>query len=216
MILRIRHLKRTSYEDSYAAMRQFPDARGDVTPDEVWLTEHPPVFTQGLAGKTEHILTSSHIPIIQSDRGGQVTYHGPGQLLFYVLIDLKRHAKSIRDLVCALEKSTIKLLSEYHIPAHAKTNAPGVYVADAKIASIGLRVRKGYTYHGLSLNIDMDLQPFEWINPCGFAQLKMTQISQFIDSNNLVSIPDISKRLIQHFASEMQYDRVLGEFGCQP
>lgn len=209
MKLYIRHLNKTSYEDTYQAMRHFTDTRDDDTADEIWLTEHSPVFTQGLAGKPEHILASSHIPIIQSDRGGQVTYHGPGQLLFYVLINLQRRAKSIRDLVCALEKATIALLSEYRIPAHIKTNAPGVYVADAKIASIGLRVRRGCTYHGLSLNIDMDLEPFEWINPCGFAQLKMTQIRQLMDSNHSVNMLDVAKRLIQHFASEMQYDHTI-------
>ena len=159
-------------------MRELTLARDAQTPDEVWFLEHPPVFTQGQAGKAEHVLAAGDIPVVQSDRGGQVTYHGPGQLMVYVLLDLQRLGYGIRSLVTKLEQATVDCLAGYGITAAPRRDAPGVYVAERKIASLGLRVRKGCTYHGLALNVAMDLSPFERINPCGFRGLAMTQVSE--------------------------------------
>tara|TARA_A100001015_G_scaffold315684_2_gene428086 strand:+ start:2976 stop:3608 length:633 start_codon:yes stop_codon:yes gene_type:complete len=167
------------YTKTWEDMRAFTDARDESTPDEIWLLEHPPVYTQGQAGKPEHVLNPHQIPILQSDRGGQVTYHGPGQLVAYFLFNLKRRGLSIRGLVCILEKLLIAVLSNFGIPATVKAGAPGVYVGNKKIASIGLRVRKGCSYHGIALNIAMDLSPFKGINPCGYESLEMTQVSEF-------------------------------------
>ena len=175
------HIKRLGlqpYEPVFRHMRDFTLARDARTPDEIWLLEHPPVFTQGQAGKAEHLLQPGDIPVVQSDRGGQVTYHGPGQLVGYVLLDLHRLGYGIRSLVTRLESAMVECLAGYGIEAAARPDAPGVYVAGRKIASLGLRVRKGCTYHGLSLNVAMDLSPFERINPCGFQGLAMTQTSE--------------------------------------
>jgi len=158
-------------------MKAFTATRTASTLDEIWLVEHPPVFTQGLAGKPEHVLTPGEIPVVPVDRGGQVTYHGPGQVVIYPLLDLKRAKLGVRAIVSALEQATIGLLADYGITAYAKPDAPGVYVNEAKIASLGLRVRRGCCYHGLSLNVAMDLTPFARINPCGYAGLAMTQLS---------------------------------------
>lgn len=179
-----------TYQDIFEKMRDFTHQRTLETPDAIWLLEHHPVFTQGQAGKKEHVLDPKTIPVIQSDRGGQVTYHGPGQLMIYTLVDLKRLAINIREYVTLLEQTVIKLLNHYGIKANTKENAPGVYVNDAKICSLGLRVRHGRTYHGLSLNVKMDLSPFSQINPCGFAQLPMTQISDFIPNITLDNVID--------------------------
>ncbi len=165
------------YAEVWEAMKHFTDTRDEHTPDEIWLLQHPPVYTQGQAGKPEHVLNPHNIPVVQSDRGGQVTYHGPGQVVAYVLIDLRRKNIGIRTLVCKLERALIALLNEFGIDAQTRTGAPGVYVHEKKIASIGLRVRKGCSYHGLALNIDMDLSPFLGINPCGYKALEMTQLS---------------------------------------
>jgi lipoyl(octanoyl) transferase len=159
-------------------MKAFCLSRIDDTPDEVWFVEHPPVFTQGVSGKPEHILSASDIPVIQSDRGGQVTYHGPGQLVMYVLFDLTRLGIGIRALVDVLENITITGLKMYGLTAKARKDAPGVYIDDKKIASLGLRVKKGCSYHGLSVNINMDLTPFSYINPCGYQGLEVTQLSE--------------------------------------
>ncbi|MFT4047560.1 MAG: lipoyl(octanoyl) transferase LipB [Solimonas sp.] len=180
----MRRLGRVEYAETFARMRAFTDARGPDTPDEIWLLEHPPVFTQGQAGKTEHVLASGDIPVVQSDRGGQVTYHGPGQLVAYFLIDLHRRGYGIRSLVTRLEQSMVALLGDCGVRAYADPEAPGVYVDDAggrrmKIGSLGLRVRRGCTYHGLALNVAMDLEPFSRINPCGHQGLRMTQLSAF-------------------------------------
>jgi lipoyl(octanoyl) transferase len=156
-------------------MRDFTDKRDATTPDEIWLLEHPSVFTQGQAGKAEHILNAGDIPVIQTDRGGQVTYHGPGQLVVYLLLDLRRLNISIRTLVSTIEQAVINLLAEYGIEAYGDRKAPGVYVNGAKICAIGLRVRHGCTYHGIAFNINMDLEPYARINPCGFSQLPVTQ-----------------------------------------
>jgi lipoyl(octanoyl) transferase len=168
------------YSSIWEEMKQFTQMRQDETEDELWLLEHFPVYTQGQAGKAEHILNHNEIPIIQSDRGGQVTYHGPGQLVGYTLLDLRRRKIGIRTLVCNLEELIIELLKQFGITAQVKCGAPGVYVQDAKIASVGLRVKNSCTYHGIALNVDMDLNPFNDINPCGFNQLKMAQMKDFI------------------------------------
>ncbi len=172
----IRRLGLTDYRPTWDAMRRFTDDRGPETADEIWLTEHPPVFTQGLNGRSEHLLAPGDIPVVQIDRGGQVTFHGPGQLVLYCLLDLQRLGIGVKGLVGTIEKSVIELLAEYAIDAKTMAGAPGVYVDGAKIAALGLRVRKGCCYHGLSLNIDMDLEPFARINPCGYRGLEVTQL----------------------------------------
>jgi lipoyl(octanoyl) transferase len=193
-------LKQCEYQTAWDAMRDFTDMRDSNTSDEIWLIEHPPVYTLGQNGKREHILNPGNIPIIQTDRGGQVTYHGPGQLMFYVLVDLRRRNMGIRDLVSSLEKSVINMLAELNITAKARPDAPGVYVDDAKICSLGLRVRRGCSYHGLALNVSMDLAPFTGINPCGYANLAMTQIA---DWGRIETLEDIAKILVKHFSQEM-------------
>lgn len=174
----IRQLGLQDYSRIWQAMQQFTDLRDSNTPDEIWLLEHPPVFTQGQAGKAEHLLFPGDIPVVQVDRGGQVTYHGPGQLVAYVLLDIKRRNLGVRQLVSMLENILIELLRRYDIGAEARPDAPGVYVAGAKIASLGLRVRKGCTFHGLALNVQMDMEPFSRINPCGYAGMQMVQCSE--------------------------------------
>lgn len=176
------------YETIYQQMRDFTNARTLETPDAIWFLSHEPVFTQGQAGKAEHILNPGDIPIVQSDRGGQVTYHGPGQLMIYTLYDLKRMQSGLRPFLQALLSSIVQLLSQYGIKAHTRDDAPGVYVNQAKICSMGLRVRKGCTYHGMSFNVAMDLSPFSRINPCGFKQLAMTQVRDFVADITLEKI----------------------------
>lgn len=192
----IRNLGLQPYEPVSQKMHDFTDARDDTTPDEIWLVEHYPVFTQGQAGKAEHVLAPGNIPVIQSDRGGQVTYHGPGQQVMYVLINLKRRKVGVRELVTLLENTVINTLAEFGINAMARADAPGVYVDGRKICSLGLRIRKGCSFHGLALNIDMDLTPFMRINPCGYAGMEMTQVSQLVKN---VSTDKIRPILIQHF-----------------
>ncbi|WP_368528147.1 lipoyl(octanoyl) transferase LipB [Enterobacter cloacae] len=178
----VRHLGLQPYEPVSQAMHDFTDSRDDTTPDEIWLVEHLPVFTQGQAGKAEHLLMTGDIPVIQSDRGGQVTYHGPGQQVMYVLLNLKRRKLGVRELVTLLEQTVVNTLAEYGIDAHPRADAPGVYVGEMKICSLGLRIRKGCSFHGLALNINMDLKPFQRINPCGYAGMKMTQMCQWVDT----------------------------------
>jgi lipoyl(octanoyl) transferase len=179
-------------------MRIFTDKRTPETPDEIWLIEHNPVYTLGQAGKLEHILNPGNIPIEKTDRGGQVTYHGPGQLIIYPLLNLRRLKLGIRELVTLLENTIIHLLATYGINAEAKKEAPGVYVNSAKIASIGLRIRKGYCYHGLAFNVSMDLSPFAGINPCGMRQLTITQLSDLGGPNDLNRVAnDFIKQLQQ-------------------
>ena len=173
----VRDLGRTDYQTVFEAMRSFTEARGEDTVDEVWLTEHHPVFTQGQAGKAEHVLAPGDIPVVQTDRGGQVTYHGPGQIVGYLLFDLRRMGVSVRGLVTGIEEAVVNLLAEYGIEGAPRADAPGVYVGGAKVAALGLRVRRGYSYHGLSLNVNMDLEPFSRINPCGLLGMEVTQIS---------------------------------------
>jgi len=179
----IRGLGRTDYEATWRAMRAFTDARDAATPNEIWLTEHPPVYTLGLAGRREHLLRDSGIPVLKVDRGGQITYHGPGQLIAYTLFDLKRARLGVRDMVRRIEASVVQWLDSVGISAYGKGSAPGVYVAtglgEAKIAALGLKVRNGCTYHGLAVNIAMDLKPFADIDPCGFPGLAVTQLATF-------------------------------------
>lgn len=170
----VRFLGRLEYEPTWRAMQVFTAQRTADTPDELWLLEHPPVYTQGQAGKPEHLIAATSIPVIPIDRGGQITYHGPGQLVAYVLIDLRRRGYGIRELVTRMEQAVIDLLAVHGIVASRLSGAPGVYVGDAKIAALGLRVKHGCTYHGLALNVDMDLAPFAAINPCGYPGLAVT------------------------------------------
>ncbi len=174
--LEVRRLGRVDYEPTWRAMQDFTARRGPHTPDEIWLLEHPPVFTLGLAGKREHVLRVSDIPIIPVDRGGQVTYHGPGQVIAYLLLDLKRRGYGVRELVNRMEQAVIDLLADYGIEGKRRDKAPGVYVEEKKIAALGLRIRQGMSYHGLALNVDMDLTPFGHINPCGYEGLEVTQL----------------------------------------
>ena len=201
MTLTIRQLGRLPYQTVWDNMRQLTHSRTTSTPDELWLLEHPPIYTQGQAGKAEHLLNPGHIPVIQTDRGGQVTYHGPGQLVGYVMLDLRRYNIGVRTLVCRLEKTLVDLLAELGINAALRPSAPGVYVGEAKIASIGLRVRQGCSYHGIALNVNMDLSPFSGINPCGFAQLPMTQIASYHPDITIEKVsPLFVKYFIQHFS----------------
>jgi len=172
-----RWLGRVEYAPAWRAMQSFTDAREAATPDEVWFLEHAPVFTQGLNGRPEHLLAPGSIPVVGIDRGGQVTYHGPGQLVVYPLIDLRRSGIGVRELVIALESAVIALAKAHGFAASGRRDAPGVYVDEHKLASLGLRIRRGCSYHGLALNVDMDLEPFGRINPCGMAGLKMTQLA---------------------------------------
>jgi len=175
-----RELGLVEYAPTLEAMRAFTDSRDRGSPDELWLLQHPPVFTQGQAGRPEHLLAPGDIPVIQVDRGGQVTYHGPGQVVIYLLLDLKRRNLGVRALVDLIEQSLVQLLAGYGIESAARPDAPGVYVAGEKIASLGLRVRRGCSYHGLALNVDMDLEPFQRINPCGHEGLRVTSMASLL------------------------------------
>ncbi|MEJ5072620.1 lipoyl(octanoyl) transferase LipB [Enterobacter ludwigii] len=177
--LLIRQLGVQPYEPVSQAMHDFTHRRDETTPDEIWLVEHPSVFTQGQAGKAEHVLVPGDIPVVQSDRGGQVTYHGPGQQVMYVLLDLKRRKLGVRELVTLLEQTVVNTLAEFGIESHPRADAPGVYVGEQKICSLGLRIRKGCSFHGLALNVAMDLSPFLRINPCGYAGMEMTQVQNW-------------------------------------
>jgi lipoyl(octanoyl) transferase len=198
----IKNLGLQDYRFTWQAMREFTDHRMPDTPDEIWLLEHPAVYTLGQAGKSEHILDAGNIPVIKTDRGGQVTYHGPGQLVAYTLFDLRRRHMNIRQLVSYLEAAVIETLKKYHITAHARPQAPGIYVDNAKIASLGLRVRRGCAYHGLALNIHMDLEPFSRINPCGYQGLAITQMQEWCAS---VNMQDISEQLIVSMHANKSY-----------
>jgi lipoyl(octanoyl) transferase len=196
-MIHVKDLGLAPYSSVWESMKHFTQARDEATPDEIWLLEHPPVYTQGQAGKPEHILwNTGTIPIVQSDRGGQVTYHGPGQLIMYVLIDLRRRHLGIRTLVTQLEQVIIQTLKPWEIQAECHCGAPGVYVGDQKIASIGLRVKNGCTYHGLALNVDMDLAPFTHINPCGFSQLKMIQMKDWVHD---ISMDSVKRQICETF-----------------
>ena len=199
----LRELGLVDYQPTLDAMRQLTESRDADTPDELWLLQHSAVFTQGQAGKAEHVLAPGDIPVIQVDRGGQVTYHGPGQWVLYLLLDMRRRQLGVRDLVNLIEHSLVQLLAEYDITAAAKPAAPGVYVADEKIASLGLRVRRGCSYHGLALNVDMDLEPFGRINPCGYAGLQVTSMAQQLPGASLDPAA-IGQRLLAVVAANLQ------------
>ncbi len=203
MAISVRHLGEVDYDETWQKMRDFTDNRQKDTPDELWFLQHPAVYTLGKNGKPEHVLNSAEIPVINSDRGGQVTYHGPGQIVVYTLLDLNRLNIGVRALVTGLEQVIIELLNDYGITANARRDAPGVYVNDAKIAALGLRVRKGCSFHGLALNVAMDLEPFSRINPCGYEGLEVTQIKNFISDIELESVTDdLQQRLIEQFSYE--------------
>ena len=195
-MIKVRSKGLQDYLKTWEEMKSFTENRDSNTLDEIWTLEHNSVFTQGLSGKSKHLLKETQIPIIQSDRGGQITYHAPGQLIIYCLIDIKRLGIGIKKMVSMIEQSLIELLSSYDITAHTLKGAPGVYVNDSKIAALGLKVKHGRTYHGLSLNIDMDLSPYNLINPCGYNDLKVTQMRNL--TNNILNISDIKHELSEH------------------
>jgi len=200
--LRVRRLGLMDYESVWRAMQAFTDQRDEDTPDELWLVEHPPVFTQGQAGRAEHILAPGDIPVIQVDRGGQVTYHGPGQIVAYPLIDIGRLGLGVRKLVTGIEQAIIDVLKSYGVDAQLLKGAPGVYIDGVKIASLGLRIRKGKSFHGLSFNINMDLEPFQRINPCGYEGLQVTNLSAFAE----VSMAEVEDRLIAGLSEFLGYN----------
>jgi len=200
--LRVRRLGLMEYEPVWRAMQAFTDLRDENTPDELWLVEHPPVFTQGQAGRAEHILAPGDIPVIQVDRGGQVTYHGPGQIVAYPLIDISRNEMGVRQLVKGIEQVIIDVLRFYDVDAQLLEGAPGVYIDGVKIASLGLRIRRGKSFHGLSFNINMDLEPFQRINPCGYEGLQVTNLSAFAD----VTMAGVEARLITGLSKVLGYN----------
>lgn len=212
--LLIKQLGVQDYQQVWQQMQDFTDSRDENTPDEIWLVQHPAVFTQGQAGKPEHLLNPTKIPVVQSDRGGQITYHGLGQQIMYVLIDIKRHKAqgsdlNVRQLVTALEQSVVKTLADYGVSAYPKADAPGVYVdcqgIEKKICSLGLRIRQGCSFHGLALNINMDLSPFRQINPCGYAGLEMCQLADFVPQNE-ADCDEVAKKLVTYFADLLGYN----------
>ena len=213
--LGFRELGQLAYEPVWQAMQRFTNERGSERADEIWLVQHLPVFTQGQAGKAEHLLLPGEIPVVQADRGGQVTYHGPGQLVAYPLVDVRRLGLGVRELVSRIEQSLIDLLASYGVSAEARADAPGVYVNGAKIASLGLRIRHGRSFHGLALNVDMDLQPFQRINPCGYAGLAMTQLADHVAGP--LAMDGVSARLREQLVKHLGYEQQLnlaGAIGC--
>jgi lipoyl(octanoyl) transferase len=206
--LHVRYLGRQPYEPVFEAMQAFTDTRDTDAADELWVVEHEPVFTQGLNGKSEHLLDTGDIPVVQVDRGGQVTYHGPGQIVIYLLVNVRRKAVGVRAMVTAMEHSIINLLSGFGITSEARPDAPGVYVKDAKVAALGLRIRRGCSYHGLSLNHDMDLLPFQRINPCGYQGLEVTQLK---DLGIASSWQEIAWALCGNLVEELKYSSLSGQ-----
>ncbi|TCO77284.1 lipoyl(octanoyl) transferase LipB [Chromatocurvus halotolerans] len=198
----LRRLGEVDYATALERMRDFTQQRTDATPDELWLLQHPAVFTQGQAGRSEHLLATGEIPVVQVDRGGQVTYHGPGQWVVYLMIDLRRRTYGVRVLVERMEKAVVATLRHYGIDAAPDAARPGVYVRGKKIASLGLRVRRGCSYHGLALNVDMDLAPFQRINPCGHAGLEVTSMARLLPEHELV-MDDVGERLIGRLQLEL-------------
>jgi lipoyl(octanoyl) transferase len=187
---------RQDYVPLWREMQEFTDTRDDSTPDEIWFVEHPPVFTMGLNASEEHLLAPGDIPVVQIDRGGQVTFHGPGQLMVYPLIDLRRSNIGVRTLVTALEQGVVDLVADYDVEAVADPEAPGVYVSGDKLASLGLRIRRGSSFHGMALNVDIDLEPFSRINPCGYAELQMTDLRRL---GIALELQQTSDRFLPHF-----------------
>jgi lipoyl(octanoyl) transferase len=203
MYPKVRHLGEVDYHQTWQNMQNFTNSRQHETVDELWFLQHPPVYTLGKNGKAEHVLNSAAIPVINSDRGGQVTYHGPGQIVVYTLLDLKRLKTGVRELVTVIEQSLIELLASYGVNSNARRDAPGVYVNDAKIAALGLRVRKGCSFHGLALNVDMDLEPFSRINPCGYQGLEVTQLKNLVTD---IEINDVVADLQQTLVKNLSYE----------
>ncbi|WP_281645131.1 lipoyl(octanoyl) transferase LipB [Parendozoicomonas sp. Alg238-R29] len=201
----VRDLGLQPYTPVWQAMTEFTSARDKTTADELWLVEHPPVFTQGQAGKAEHVLAAGDIPIVQVDRGGQVTYHGPGQRVIYLMLDVRRLSMGVRDLVTCMEHAIISTLAQFGIESAARADAPGVYVGEAKIAALGLRIRRGCSFHGLSLNVDMDLEPFQRINPCGYAGMPVAQVRNYNSSAKLSEITDV---LVSQLAERTGYTEI--------
>lgn len=195
----VRDIGMVEYEPTWRAMQRFTDERGPDTPDEIWLLEHPPVFTLGMNASRDHVLAPGDIPVVQIDRGGQVTYHGPGQLVVYTLVDLRRAGLGVRDIVTALERSVIDYAAELGLAAECRRGAPGVYVEGRKLASVGIRIRRGASYHGMALNVSADLEPFRRINPCGYPGLEMTQLAELspIDSVS-VAAAGLRPHLLRH------------------
>lgn len=211
--IRIRPLQHIDYQQCLEQMRAFTTGRDDSTPDEIWLVEHPPVFTQGLAGKAEHLLDPGDIPVIQTERGGQVTYHGPGQAVAYLLLDIRRRGLTVRDLVCRIEQAVIDLLAAESIAATRKSGAPGVYInghgplAGSKIASLGLKVSRGRTFHGVALNVAMDLEPFARINPCGMSGLRVVDLATLLGS---VEFATQAQALADSLVNAIERDNSIG------
>ena len=195
----VRDLGLQDYEKVFQAMREFTDGRTEATVDELWFTQHPPVFTQGQAGRSEYILAPGDIPVVQSDRGGQVTYHGPGQIVGYLMLDLRRLGLSVRDLVGGIENAIIALLADHDIEAVGRSDARGVYVGNDKIAALGLRIRHGCSYHGLALNVDMDLEPYSRINPCGLTNIGVTMMSTLSPN---ATVTTVQPQLANHLANQ--------------
>ncbi len=205
--LRLRRLGLAPYEPVWHQMQAYTDARDDSSEDQLWLVQHPPVFTQGQAGKAEHLLAPGDIPVIQVDRGGQVTYHGPGQVVAYPLVDIRRRGIGVRDFVHRLEEAVIRVLEQFGVVGERVCGAPGIYVDGDKIASLGLRVRRGCTFHGLAFNVDMDLEPFQRINPCGYAGLRVTQLSALAPA----TVAEVEDRLLASLAEQLDYATVVAE-----
>ena len=203
--LLVRRLGLSDYEPVWRGMQAYTDGRDADSGDELWLVQHPPVFTQGQAGKAEHVLAPGDIPVIQVDRGGQVTYHGPGQIVAYPLVDIRRKNIGVRDFVHRIEEAIIRTLAHYEVPGERIEGAPGIYVNGDKIASLGLRVRRGCTFHGLAFNVDMDLEPFQRINPCGFAGLRVTQLAAFAD----VAVGEVEDRLLENLVEQLEYSEIM-------
>ena len=210
MSVRARWLGRQDYEPLWRAMQSFTDERGDDTADELWFTEHPPVYTLGVNAAREHLLAPGDIPVVQIDRGGQVTYHGPGQLMVYPLLNLRRNGLGVRELVTALEQSVIRLLADFDVAAIARADAPGVYVDGRKVASVGLRIRRGCSFHGMAVNVDMDTEPFARINPCGMQDLEVTDLKRLGATSTL---EDTRAALLAHFSnvSRIESSAISGE-----
>ena len=196
----VRHLGRVDYGPTFTAMKAFNAGRDEATPDEIWVCEHPPVFTQGLSGKPEHLLRDIGVPVVQIDRGGQITYHGPGQVVAYLLIDLRRRQLKVRELVHRIEQAVIDLLAGHGIAAARREGAPGVYVGEAKIAALGLRIANGCSYHGVSLNVAMDLAPFAAINPCGYAGMAVTQLRDLCGEDDTAQV---GETLVRHLEQQL-------------
>ena len=198
--MKTRFRGREDYVPLWHEMQNFTDTRDENTPDEIWFCEHPPVFTLGLNAAKEHLLAPGDIPVVQIDRGGQVTFHGPGQLMIYPLIDIRRANIGVRRLVTALEQSVVDLVADYQIEAAARADAPGVYVEDKKLASVGLRIRRGASFHGMALNVDVDLEPFSRINPCGYKELEMTDLHRL---GARLQLEETSQKILPHFLQHL-------------